>query len=263
MPTPQGDAAFLERSNGRADNGRVAIDDFDRGLIETLGATVQSYKSGPEGRPTAREGYFWTLDTIKPPPGMPGVPIIFGTGEDTFERFKIPYVKITPTGLTPAMNRYHPMTVEYRAPAPTARQAIVGGVRGADRYEEKQQAHPFDLAYTITVLTKRRSMPSKERSPGGVPSVGRVEGGSSNMLLTEVLRVYPSYCGVNVQDSVGDYRVYSAFMEGTSPADEVNEVGDRVVGYAITLRVEGELDLDPTRTFPAVTRALTLRTAPR
>jgi hypothetical protein len=262
MPTREGDASILARSNGQALNGEVFLDDFDRGVIETLGAKALSYT--PEGRPNRQRekfAYFWELDTVKPPPGMPGVPIIFGPSEDVFERTKIPYILIVPGGAVPAMQRWHPAMVQYRAPAPTAREVQVGNQHGFDRYQQRQQAHPFDITYTLKLITKRRSSPRAQGNGAGAPAVPVVEGGSANALLREVLRVYPAYCGVNVLDTAGDYRTYSAFMEGISPADEVTEVGDRVVGFALTLRVEGELDLDPETEAPAVTRRLTMRAA--
>lgn len=257
MPTDAHDAQVLRRSNGQEDNGIVTIEDFDRGVIETLGAQPFLY----EGTRTSQKySYFWPLRTVKAPPGMPGVPILFDSGEDVYEKFKIPYVKVKPAGLTPAMHRYHPMTVQFRAPARTATPMVAGGAQGFNRYVERQQAHPFDLSYVLSLITTRRSMPRPKAAGAGAPQVGVVEGGSSNMLLTEILRVYPAYCGVNVRDSVGDYRVYTAFMEGVTPIDQVTEVGDREIGYSISLRIEGELDLDPDTVFPAA-RALTVRAA--
>lgn len=250
--TTQYDAGYLRRSNGRERNGVVHLEDFDRGLVETLGAkpflvpgSVDDYS------------YYWPLDTVKPPPGMPGVPILFGDGEDVFEKYKVPYVLVSPAAPQAAMHRWHPTTTEYRAPAPTAREVVVGGVRGFDRYEEKQQAHPFDFTYVLRAMTTRRARPR----PGaglGFPAVPAVEGGSSNALLEAILRVYPSYCGVNVRDSAGDIRTYSAFMESIEKANEATAVGDRILGYAVTVRVEGEWDLIETTVHPAV-RRLTIR----
>ena len=51
MPTEEGDAAYLRRTHGQEDNGTVTIEDFDRGVVETLGATVHPV---PGGRPTQR-----------------------------------------------------------------------------------------------------------------------------------------------------------------------------------------------------------------
>lgn len=258
MPTEQGDAAYLRRTRGQEPNGEVTVEDFDRGVVETLGATIH-----PVPGARVQRAYYWVLPDVKPPPGMPGVPVIFAPAEDNNERFKIPYVKITPTGITPAMQRWHPGTLQYRAPAPNARELTINGRTGFDRMAQRQQAHPFDFEYSILLVAKRRSLPvAGGPNTRGLPSQPVVEGGSSNALLRAVLGPYSAYCGVNVQDSAGDWRTYTAFQSGLTPADEVNEVGDRVVGYSMTLRVEGELDVDPEEihaTATASPRPLTLR----
>ena len=263
MPTSAGDAAKLARSNGQAPNGEVTIEDFDRGVVETLGAVIREFPrlEGRAVRSLPDEAYFLIIDTVRPPPGLPGVPVYFGDGEDVAERTLVPYVLVKPAGLTPAMHRFHPTTAEYRAPAPTARMVGASGRLGADRFVEKQQAHPFDISYTIDVIAKRRTT-ARSRERGASPLPETVEGGSGNSLLQWVLQVYPAYCGVNVLDTAGDYRVYSAFMEGVTRLDQATEVGDRVVGFSLTLRVEGELDLDPPREFRAV-RQLTVRSRVR
>lgn len=248
------DEALRRRIAGLARTGVVLIDDFDRGVQETLGATVGSFT--PSNRTSDKRGYFWRVAGVKPPPGMPGVPVIFVTGEDNYERFKIPFVKVALTGLNPAMGRYHPGSLAYRVPAVGAAPIVVSGARGFDRYEEGTQADPYDLTYTITLIAKRRGQQDKRNN---IPA--SVEGGSSNALLTAVLRVYPPYCGVNVVDSLSDVRTYTAFQEGVSPTDEVTEVGDREVGYSISLRIEGELDMNDPRNVTAA-RRLTLRAAP-
>ncbi len=74
-----------------------------------------------------------------------------------------------------------------------------------------------------------------------------------------VLRIYQPYSRVLVTDSVGDCRDYAAFMESISHLDEVPEVTDRVLGFAVTLRVEAELDLNDPRVHKAVLGPLTVR----
>ena len=61
-------------------------------------------------------------------------------------------------------------------------------------------------------------------------------------------------------DSIGDVRTYEAFQESISPLDEVSEVVDRVIGFAVTLRVEGELDLLDPETKNTVTALPTITT---
>lgn len=250
--TAQYDAGYIRRSNGQERNGLVHLEDFDRGIVETLGATPFLIPGSQDDY-----GYYWVLPTVKPPPGMPGVPILFGDGEDVFEKYKVPYILVSPAAPQAAMHRWHPTTTEYRAPAATAREVQVGRSRGFDRYEEKQQAHPFDFTYVLRAMTTRRARPAPGRG-AGFPAVPVVEGGSSNALLEAILRVYPAYCGVNVRDTAGDVRTYSAFLESIEKANEATSVGDRILGYAVTVRVEGEWDLTDAEVHSAV-RRLTVR----
>jgi hypothetical protein len=68
-----------------------------------------------------------------------------------------------------------------------------------------------------------------------------------NAILRKVLGVYQAYGRVIVKDTLGDYRTYEAFREGISILDELSEVAGRMVGFAVTIRVEAEFDLvDPT-----------------
>jgi hypothetical protein len=68
------------------------------------------------------------------------------------------------------------------------------------------------------------------------------------------MRTYQPYCEVRIRDSIGDVRGYESFCEGPSHLDEVSEVVERVIGFALTLRVEAELDLnDADTSFAALT----------
>jgi hypothetical protein len=131
--------------------------------------------------------------------------------------------------------------VASRAPAEFALKVSVSdqsnqaqAILGFDRMEQKEQAVPYDITYTISILARLRG-------GGGVSQTNQ-----ASAILHHVLKVYQPYCLVKVFDSLGDGRTYEAFQESISHLDEVPEVTDRVVGFAVTLRVEAELDLhDP------------------
>ena len=55
-----------------------------------------------------------------------------------------------------------------------------------------------------------------------------------------------------MKDSLGDERVYEAIVEAVVPLDEVADPSHRVVGFTVTVRVEGELDLFEPKTYKAV-----------
>lgn len=233
-------AAEAQRLNdlalGKARTGRVSLRSFDEGVVETLGAKVVD------------DNYFLTVEGIDPPPGSPGVPVTWSYPEDVYEKYKIPHILIRRDDISIAMQRWHPGTGQYRVPAPGALPVVIPSLNlaGFDSYEELQQAVPFDLAYTLQIAARHRGGVSGSRN-------------QCNRILDHVLRVYPPYCRVLLKDSAGGVRSYEAFMEGISPLDEHADVAERFVGFALTLRVEAELDLGEPEVHKAVTRTATVR----
>lgn len=219
-----------DRELGRARVGEVNLRDFDQGVVETLGATITG------------DNYFLSISGVSPPPGSPGVPVTFANPEDIFEKWKIPVLVIARDDISPAMSRWHPGLGEYSAPARGANPVSITTPAGTfarfDRYEEQMQAVPFDIMYTLSIQARYRSSLQN----------------MSNAILKYVLKVYTPYCRVLVKDSLGDVRSYDAFMEGISSLDEVREVTERQMGFAVTLRVEGELNLPDPEVKRAVTR---------
>jgi hypothetical protein len=190
---------------------------------------------------------------MEPPPDMPGVPVTFVFPEDVFKTNKTPLLLVTRGDVTPAMERWHPGTVTYSVPR---RGDLPKGVTvglgssaktliGPTGREQQEQATPYDISYTLTVVAPYR---------GGVKVHGQ-----ANALFTYVLRYYQPYCTVGVRDSVGSLRSYQGFMEGTTSMDEVPGVKERVLGFSVSLRVEGELDLCDPYVVPTVTQPLTAR----
>jgi hypothetical protein len=230
------------RINQLERTGTVALRDFDRGVIETLHATVQ------EGK------YYVTVKDVDGPPGWPGVPVVFAYPEDVMQEYRLPYILVTRDDISPAMERWEPGATQYRTEAYGALPSTVTfsaghSVSGYDRVEQLQQATPYDISYTIKILARHR---------GEVGNRDQV-----NAILFHCQRIYPPYGKVNVIDSVGDLRTYEAFQEGIANLDNIAEVADRKLGFALTLRVEGELDLHDPITIPTVTHPLTLRTGKR
>ncbi len=255
---------FDAREAGRAPAGRVGLRNFDQGVVETLGAEV--FDSG-----TGLSNYFIATSRIapvEPAPGLPGIPITFSHPEDIWERYRQPVIVIRRDDIAPAMTRWHPGMVTYRTPALGAKPVSVrlgpttGVVAGYDKYEQKEQAVPFDITYTISILARhrgkgplpRRGDPAKFTGAAGSPR------NQVNAILDYCLRIYAPYTAVLVRDSLDDIRTYSAFMEAISHLDEVPEVTERVLGFALTLRVEAELDLRDPVTQRAVTAPLTMST---
>jgi hypothetical protein len=257
-----------DRSNLRAPTGQVGLRNFDEGVVVTLGAEIEEVDlgKGPLTNYFIKTG----LLPVEPPPGLPGVPITFSHPEDIWERYRIPVIVVRRDGIDPALQRWHPGMVAYNAPAEGAAPvSVIFGAgttteetrEGFDRYERLEMGVPFDITYTISIL-------ARYRGKGPLPPTGSPVGfdGSKgsprnqvNQILDYVLRKFPPYGQVFVTDSVGDVRGYSSFMDAISHLDEVPEITERVLGFAVTVRVEAELDLDRPLIVPVVTAPLTIR----
>jgi hypothetical protein len=231
--------AFLRRQRGHDQQGTVGIRDFDQGLIETMGAFVEDQR------------YWLTIPGIDPPPGRPGVLVTFSFPEAEFKSYVLPLVLIRRDDISPAMERWHPGCVTYRTPPADALPVklpddgtINANKAGHDRREMAYQATPFDITYTISCLAHYRGAPGQR---GQVQSV-----------FHHVLRTYGPYSTVLLHDSLGDPREYHTFTESTSVLDEHSEIADRIIGLAVSLRVEAELDLYEPGTFKTVTQPLTI-----
>jgi hypothetical protein len=242
--------ALHRRLFGQDRTGTVGIRNFDAGVVETLGAFIADdgnglpkyytkIDSGPEG------------DIACGPPGAPGVPVVFAYPEDVLQDYKEPFILVRRDDITAAMDRWQPAGIQYRAPGKGAVPFIAtlpGGatVSGFDRMEQLGQAIPYDITYTIQVRARYRGATGQRNQV--------------NAMFAHVLRIYPPYGKVNVVDSIGDLRGYEAFNEGISNTDSVGEVTERSLGFAITLRVEAELDLKDPATVQTVRRTLITRT---
>ena len=226
--------AYEARRKGLSPNGTVSLRDFDQGIVETLGAKLEI---GPDKQPS----YFLRVRGVSAAPELPGIPVVFAAPEDVFKTYVLPVIVVRRDDITPAMGRWHPGTMQFHAPGngplpvsvPTGKESLDprdNFLNGFDRNEELQQATPFDILYTISILGRDRSASF-----------------SANALMTHVIRRFPPYgTGVILKDSIGDVRSYEVFNRGISNLDKVPEVTERVIGFAVSLDVEAELDLaDP------------------
>ena len=229
-------SALRDRVAGRARTGTVTLRDFDQGVVETLGAKIIG------------DRYFITeLKHLDSAPEFPGIPVVFSHPEDVFQSHKIPVIEVRRDDIQAAMTRWHPGTLHYRVPAPTALKGSVtfsdGTVKtGFSKYEELQQSCPFDLLYTINIIAKQRQFMA-----------------AAQLILAYVLKIYQPYCSVFAYDSIGDRRSYEAFLESVGPMDEAADVSERVIGFALSLRVEAELDINDPKVQTAVTKLARVR----
>ena len=216
--------------------GGVFLDDFDRGVIVTMGGEIMG-----DGEDT----YYAIKNVpgVEAPPDFEGVPIYFSLSDEVLQERILPSWIVRRDSITPAMSRWHQGMIPYRIPAPGAKLVEVINPRtgevsatGYTEYEQKVQEVPFDFLYNIQIRTRYRNN----------------LGVAALKMLRFTLRTYQPYTQVLVIDSEGKRRSYDAFMETPSAQDTMTTVADREIKFNITLRVEGELDLND----PFVQKAL-------
>jgi len=246
-------AAFDRRQLGRDRTGMVDLRSFDEGMVLAIGGRIANPAGTffEIGDKAAEGNYYFNLPNVSPPPGLPGIPITFAYPEDIFEKYYIPAVIVRRDDVVADMARWHPGAQQYKTTGigaiPLALDLPNGTrVRGFSSKEYLEQAEPVDLLYTVSILAKHRQ---------GIGARSEV-----NAVFKHVLRIFQAYGQIPVIDSIGDLRTYEAFREGVSMLDDLSEVSARMVGFAVTVRVEAELDLaDPVEVGaqtnqPAVTK---------
>lgn len=210
--------------------GSVFLRNFDRGVVESLGGVVM--QRSVEGR-APQSNYFLPLDRFTKSMRFPGTgpgnaaQITFAGPEETYEITEIPAVLVRRGDFVFAPQRWHPHTKEYRIPAKGAKELFdaKGNSIGYSKYESKEWALPHDIPYDISVLARVRD--------------------DATAMLRHVLRIFkPPASSLAILDELNTKRTYDAFNEGTTAADELASVAERVVGFTISIRVEGELDLN-------------------
>lgn len=218
----------LSKNNERT--GDVWLSDFDRGVITTLGGEIN----------TVGDMYVVSVDGVSPPPPVgetifEGVPIYFAFPDETIDPKILPSFVVRRDEITPAMSRLHPGNQQYYVPAKAAAPVTIVNPRtgdvmaeGFDKYEDKAQAVPFDLMYTVQIRARYRNNLKVE----------------AMQMLRHTLKRYPPYTTVYLKDSNDELRSYTAFMESPSALDTKPDVAGRETSFNVTLRVEGELDLN-------------------
>lgn len=219
----------MTRLNGRT--GEVFLEDFDIGIVESVGAELIEIELDGELAPEYAIRFDGVTGPIENPPGYSGMtPVVFQEPEDVFQGGYLPHLVISRSDITPDLIRWFPGGHEYRIPASVAEMVTspTTGAVGPTMVEMKQWTLPFNLQYDLHLRGKRRF------------DVDR-------MFRQVVKRLggFP-YGQVFVKDSEGDIRGYHAFLETASKLDEVVEIGDRTLGHTLSVRVEAELDFtDP------------------
>jgi len=177
---------------------------------------------------------------------MPGIPIIISNPGDSVQRYNLPCFRITREDPSPALERWMSLHLKYRAPAPgeTEITVKVGNreFKGYNKYEQQQGAWPFDIPYTVTC-----------------EGVGIKARTNAQTMLLHLMKAFPPYAVLSVEDSIGDMRKYNVFVEGPSELSQVADIRDRMIIHALSLRVSGELDLSDPVIVQAITSGADIR----
>lgn len=204
--------------------GNVFVTNFDQAMFSGLGAVPDV--SSPTD-PCYKLSVVIGSETVK-------IPVYFSQPEPIFQKKIFPFITIFREDITPAMHRWMGVgQLEYRAGVSGTSIILNSGVSGYTQYQSKPQAYPFDITYTISVWDRY------ERT--------------ALTILQKVLKAYPPVGRLIVYDSLNLRRSYEYYLEGAiANLQEVIDPVTRARGYAITIRVEAELDLEEFYTSDSV-----------
>jgi len=200
--------------------------DFDLGVAASLGAVTDPAKNQlylPLTDACGKSFYIQPEGSEAPAP-ITRAFVVFKQSEPTHTEWDLPSVLISRDDVSFAENREWSPTAQYRVPAPGATPISIGDTVGYDCFETKEKEWPHDFTYTIECWARKRVI--------------------AQILWTMIMRTFPPRTTVAVLDGLGVRRDYHAFTEGTADLTEINSLVDRVVGYSLTLRIEGELTLN-------------------
>lgn len=214
-------------ANGRT--GQIFLEDFDVGLAQTIGAELINIElDGEETQVFALQ-----VDEVSGPDEYQGlVPVIMSDPDDSYGEQFLPQVVIQRGTITPAMSRWFPGGHEYLIPAANADTVEASdGRSGPNRMERKPWSWPFDISYDLHIRARYRVQ--------------------ADRIFKRVGRVIWAYGQIFLTDSEGEDRGYYAFVESNDALQELNDIADRMLGYTISMRVEGELDFVEPVVLPA------------
>jgi len=208
---------------GTKRTGMVFLRDFDEGVVRTMGSELINIEKDDE----VVQDYAILIEGVNGPDEYGGaIPVIWQNPEDVYQEGLIPHIAVARTSITPAMGRWFPGGREYmvRSSVATDKKVAATGQTIPSHVEIKRWAYPYDIAYEIHLRAKLRWQADK--------------------MLRHVGRKFWAYGQIFLTDSEGDSRGYFAFQESVDALDEVTDIADRMIGWTISLRCQGELDFN-------------------
>lgn len=218
--------------------GQVFIDDFDLGIVRTLGAFLDP------SSPTDEPSFVLPVKGLKQDEQRQTVleqdvvPVTFGNPEAYMNNWKLPGIFCRREGMEPDLTRYSQELEAFRIPAPNT-EIVNGSINfvdptGPKELMQRQRAEAYNFIYIIDMVARYET--------------------DANAMLRTVLPRYKQHKAVIVQDSLGDYNEYTAFLEGIDNIREILGVTMKYTGYSLSLRIIGELDLFDNEIRPAATK---------
>lgn len=195
--------------------GIVWLRDFDQGVVLQLQPVLVS------------NNYFVRFLSGLSSSSGTDVPVIFNQPEQVYEIRSYPFIHVKRESFEPALQRWHSYGhQDYIAGVPGTGH-IVDGQMVYDQVEMKPQAWPYDINYSISVYSRYEY--------------------EAQTILRHVMRRFQPRLFVTVKDSLNEDRFYTFFSDpAVSDIGEIVDVAQRLRGYSISVRVEGEIDLvDP------------------
>jgi hypothetical protein len=224
-----------------ADLGTVWVDDFDRGVVVSLGGGIETYAIGGD----TRQAYAVTVPGLTTDYADIGnkVPIMFTTPEAEYQPFTIPCFVVKRNDLSPAFDRQAWYGIVQKEPAAdavltTITKYIENGIpvtqSGYSEYVSRWRAMPFDIGYDVEVMGR-----------------GHIDG---LKMLNHAMKMFaPPWFNISVVDSAGDTRLYDAGEVSVSNSSELADIADRTIGWTISFTLRAELDLNVDFSTRAVT----------
>jgi hypothetical protein len=129
--------------------------------------------------------------------------------------------------MEPALERWHSYGHQDYIAGVEGTDHIVDGETVYDQVEMKPQAWPYDINYTIACYSRYEY--------------------EAQTILRHIMRRFRPRLYITVLDSIGENRYYTFFSDGAvNDIGEIVDVAERLKGYSISVKVEGEIDLvDP------------------
>ena len=195
--------------------GEVWLRDFDSGVVLQLQPTL------------INNNYFVVFSSGLSGSSSPNVPVIFNQPEQVYEIRSYPFIHVKREAFTPALERWHSYGQQDHIAGVPGTENIVDGEIFYDQVEIKPQAWPYDIEYVISVYSRFEY--------------------EAQTLLRHVMRRFQPRGYITVQDSVSEDRFYTYFSDpAVADIGEIVDVAQRLRGYSVSVKVEGEIDLvDP------------------